>query len=197
MRRSRPLAWHRVAIIALILALAAVTLLFLRGPAFWQKRYYPLSYMASIESASLRHEVNPYLVAAVINGESKWEPTTRSEAGAVGLMQVMPDTARDLSERGLVEARFDPERLSDPRVNIEFGTAYLRHLVERYHDIETALAAYNAGLRHADEWAEEGGDIREAIEFPETKHYVLRVMRGRDRYEALYPDEFPEWSATQ
>ena len=56
--------------------------------------------------------------------------------------------------------------------------------------VETALAADNAGLRHADVWAKEGGDIRAAIRFPETKQYVLRVMRGRDRYQSLYPASF-------
>jgi soluble lytic murein transglycosylase-like protein len=62
--------------------------------------------------------------------------------------------------------------------------------VNRYHEIETALAAYNAGLRHADEWKKKGGDIRTAIAFPETKSYVLRVVRNRDRYQYLYPDSF-------
>ena len=80
--------------------------------------------------------------------------------------------------------------MSDPAVNIEYGTAYLRFLVSRYHEVETALAAYNAGLRHADEWKKKGGDIRSAIAYPETKTYVLRVVRGRDRYQALYPDSF-------
>jgi soluble lytic murein transglycosylase len=81
-------------------------------------------------------------------------------------------------------------------VNIEYGTAYLRQLVERYHEVETALAAYNAGMGNADEWAETGGDIRDAIEFSETKHYVLRVVRARDVYEELYPEAFPEWEAS-
>ena len=97
--------------------------------------------------------------------------------------------AKELARRGTVDAsRFDPERLADPEVNIEYGAAYLRYLVERYHEVEVALAAYNAGLANADAWAAEGGDIRAQIEFPETKHFVLKVSRGKDRYEALYPD---------
>ena len=176
-----------------VLGLATLTLLFLRGPAAWQRQYYPLHYTAQIADSSARHKVNPYLVAAVINAESGWKPGATSGAGAIGLMQVMPQTARDLAAAGQVDkARFPPGELTDPAVNIEYGTAYLRYLVGRYHEIETALAAYNAGLRHADVWTKKGGDIRAAIEFPETKLYVVKVIRGRDRYQHLYPDTFSQ-----
>lgn len=181
----------RFVLLGIVLALTASTFLYVRGPAFWQRRYYPLSHAAAIESSSARHTVSPFLVAAVINAESKWRAETRSQAGAVGLMQILPSTAADLAKRGRVDAeRFPLDKLSDPAVNIEYGTAYLRYLVDRYHEVETVLAAYNAGLRHADEWAAKGGDIRAAIEFPETRHYVLRVMRGKERYEELYPKAF-------
>ena len=185
----------RVVLLAVVTVLAVTTLLYVRGPASWQRRYYPLSYAQEITRSSARHRVNPNLVAAVINAESKWRPDTRSSAGAMGLMQILPSTAEDLAKRGTVDAsKYPLDQLSDPAVNIEYGTAYLRYLVDRYHEIETVLAAYNAGLRHADEWARKGGDIRAAIEFPETRHYVLRVVRGRDRYEQLYPDAFKEGS---
>jgi len=181
----------RWAIVGVVVALGLATFLFLRGPAFWQRVYYPLHYRAEIAESATRHRVSPYLVAAIINAESKWKPDTRSTAGAVGLMQVLPSTAKELANRGTVDdVRYPLEKLSDPAVNIEYGTAYVRYLVGRYHEIQTVLAAYNAGLRHADEWARKGGDIRTAIEFPETKHYVLRVSRGRERYQALYPDVF-------
>jgi len=78
-------------------------------------------------------------------------------------------------------------------VNIEYGAAYLRYLVGRYHEIEVALAAYNAGLANADAWARQGGDIRDHIEFPATRRFVLEVSGGKDRYEALYPNAFDGW----
>ncbi len=181
----------RSVIVGVVLLLAVATALFLRGPSFWQRQYYPLHYQGEIADSSVRHKVSPYLVAAIINAESGWKPQRRSSAGAVGLMQVMPATARDLGRRGSVDAtRFPVANLSDPRVNIEYGTAYVRYLVGRYHEIETVLAAYNAGLRHADRWAGKGGDIRTAIAFPETKNYVLKVIRGKERYEKLYPAAF-------
>lgn len=181
----------RWVILGSVVLLGGLALLFARGPAFWQRQYYPLKYESQIADSAARHRVSPYLVAAVINSESGWGASRRSSAGAVGLMQVMPETARDLAKSGQVDgSEFPAANLSDPSVNIEYGTAYLRYLVNRYHEIETALAAYNAGLRHADQWKKEGGDIRAAIAFPETKAYVLRVVRNRDRYQALYPDSF-------
>jgi soluble lytic murein transglycosylase len=174
-----------------VVGLGLIALLFARGPAFWQRLYYPLHYEDSIASSASRHQISPHLVAAVINAESSWKPETVSGVGAVGLMQLMPETAKDLAASGMVDARkYPPSRLTDPAVNIEYGTAYLRFLVNRYHEIETALAAYNAGLRHADAWRKKGGDIRSAIAFPETRKYVLNVVRDRDRYESLYPDTF-------
>lgn len=196
MRRNRPFAWYRLALLGVIVLLGVLAFLFLRGPEAWQRRYYPLSYQKQIRESSARHKVNPFLVAAVINAESGWDPQAKSGAGAVGLMQILPKNAEQFARWKRVDAeRYPPDRLSDPAVNIEYGTAYLRYLIERYHEIEPALAAYNAGLRHADEWAAAGGDIRDAIAFPETKHYVLRVSRGRDRYEALYPEAFPGWES--
>lgn len=178
-------------LVGVVLSLALSTWLFLRGPSFWQRHYYPLDYRREIAESASRHRVSPYLVAAIINAESGWKPRRTSAAGAVGLMQVMPSTAKDLARRHSVDATTYPaSKLSDPAVNIEYGTAYVRYLVDRYHEVQTVLAAYNAGLRHADEWASKGADIRTAIEYPETRHYVLRVTRGKERYERLYPDAF-------
>ena len=197
MRRDRAFAWYRLAIAGVVVVLAVVALLFLRGPQFWQRAYYPLHYQEQIAAAASRHKVNPYLIAAVIKAESDFDPTTRSSAGAIGLMQVMPKTAEDMVRKNLVRKSVVEGRdLSDPAANIEYGTAYLRYLVDRYHEIETVLAAYNAGLRHADEWSAEGGDIRDAIRFPETKQHVLKVVRARERYERLYPSAFPGWEPT-
>lgn len=194
MPRSSFLAPHRWLIVGVVVVLAAATFLFLRGPAFWQRLYYPLDYREHIASSADRHQVNPYLIAAVIDAESSWDPDTVSEAGAVGLMQVLPETAEELRAQGVIDAGVVTSGpLSDPSVNIEYGTAYLRVLIERYHEIETALAAYNAGISNVDRWIANGDDIRDAIEFPETRHFVLRASRARDVYERLYPDAFPEW----
>jgi soluble lytic murein transglycosylase len=191
-RRANAGRWAlRLGLLGVVVVLGGLTLLFLRGPDFWQRQYYPLHYRTQIADSAARHRISPFLIAAVINAESGWRPTRKSPAGAVGLMQLMPQTAQDLASSGAVDRkRFPPTHLTDPTVNIEYGAAYLRFLVNRYHETETALAAYNAGLRHADVWKKKGGDIRAAIAFPETKNYVLRVVRGRDRYQHLYPTSF-------
>lgn len=194
MRRNNLFAWHRAVPLGIVVLLGLVVWMFLRGPAVWQRAYYPLQHKSEIADSATRHQVSPYLVAAVINTESSWDTKARSEAGAVGLMQVMPSTAGQLARQGLVDtSTFPPQKLSDPRVNIEYGTAYLRYLVERYHEVETALAAYNAGLANADKWARRGGDIRGNIDFPQTHNFVLKVSRAKDRYAALYPDAFEGW----
>lgn len=192
MTRSRVFTTLRLTIAAVVVALAVLTFLFLRGPSFWQRWYYPLpqEHIEAIQASADRHDVNPYLIAAIIDAESDWRPQIVSEAGAIGLMQVLPETAKELSREGLVDERYDPGQLADPEVNIEFGAAYLRLLVERYHEVETAVAAYNAGIGNVDDWVEPGGDIRDRIEFPETRHYVLRVSRARDVYIKLYPSAF-------
>lgn len=173
-----------------------LALLAVRGPSWFQRLYFPMRYEREILAAANRHRINPYLITAVIEAESDFNPDTHSSAGAVGLMQVMPSTAEDLARRSLVSSDVVAgKELSDPSANIEYGTAYLRYLVGRYHEVETVLAAYNAGLRHADKWSATGGDIRKAIEFAETKRYVVRVVRTRDRYERLYPGAFPGWHA--
>jgi soluble lytic murein transglycosylase len=183
-----PVRWL---LLGVILVLGIVTLLFLRGPSFWQRQYYPLGYQTEIAESAARHRISPYLVAAVINAESSWGAEQVSGVGAIGLMQVMPQTARDLAGSKRVDRRkFPPDKLLDPATNIEYGTAYLRYLVDRYHEVEMALAAYNAGLSRVDQWAKKGNNIRSTIEFPETKKYVLKVIRGKERYEALHPDAF-------
>lgn len=195
MRRSRPWAGHRVVLLLVIGTLGALAFVALRGPLWFQRLYYPLDFEQQIVTSAERHRVNPYLVAAVINEESGFDPEIVSRAGAVGLMQLMPATAGDMRERGIVDAAtVDGVDLADPAANIEYGTAYLRYLVERYHEVEATLAAYNAGLRYADEWAAQGSNIRDEITFSETRHFVVRVVRAKERYEQIYPDAFPGWS---
>lgn len=192
MGHDRFLAWHRLVILGVVAALASITFLYVRGPAFILRAWYPLEHAEAIADSSARHEVNPYLVAALIDAESNWDAAAVSPAGAVGLMQLLPATAEELRARGVIDPGFAGGDLSDPAVNIEYGTAYLRLLVERYHEIEPALAAYNAGMGNVDEWVSEGVDIRDTIEFPETRHYVIRVIRARDVYSRAYPDAFGE-----
>ncbi|NTU88477.1 MAG: lytic transglycosylase domain-containing protein [Actinobacteria bacterium] len=185
------LVWYRSIPLALIVLLVLATVVSIKGPHTVKAVYYPLEYTQEIAESSARHEVNPYWVCALIESESAWDSDVMSDAGAIGLMQLLPETAKDLADWGIVDAsRYPPENLKDPAVNIEYGTAYIRYLVERYHEMEPAVAAYNAGLGNVDEWLESGEDIRDTIDFPETATYLLRVVRAKELYEELYPDAF-------
>ncbi len=162
-----------------------------REPDWYVKYRYPLRYRAIIEAHAKNYDLDPALVAAVIYSESSFDPPARSQAGAVGLMQVLPETGIAIATR-TGGKRFTPEDLLDPEINIRYGCWYLRHLTRRYASHPTqasdlALASYNAGLTNVDRWLEEappGQDVE--IGFAETRAYVERVHRLRDLYARAY-----------
>jgi soluble lytic murein transglycosylase len=190
--REHAFAPHRLILIAVILVLAVAALLALRGPAWWQRVYYPLRYETAIADASGRYGVDPYLVAALINAESGFDAAEVSSAGAVGLMQLLPSTASELALELGVEDEIDAERLKDPELNISLGTRHLAQLLQRYDHTRTALAAYNAGGGNVDRWLERSGEtsVGSSLPFPETEAYVERVLSEVERYRELYPTAF-------
>jgi soluble lytic murein transglycosylase len=153
-------------------------------PDWYQRARYPLRYETIVRAHARNYDLPPALLAAVIYTESKFDADARSDAGAVGLMQLLPDTARGIATRtggdGFVESD-----LLDPEINVRYGSWYLRHLLDRYHDVRTALAAYHAGQGNVDDWLRDGGGIR----FPETRHYVEKVLDARQVYADVYADE--------
>ncbi len=179
----------RRAAIAVVIA-AVIAAIVLAGIPIAERMYYKLDYREYITEASQEYTVNPYYIAAMIKCESNYDPNAVSQAGAVGLMQMMPETAKEISNRGIVDSKWSPDNLTDPQTNIMFGTAYIRYLVERYHEMNPALAAYNAGMGNVDKWLQNDSDIRGSIEFTETEKYLRSVNRAKEMYEKLYPDVF-------
>ena len=153
-------------------------------PDWYQRARYPLRYETIVRAHARNYDLPPTLLAAVIYAESKFDADAHSEAGAVGLMQLLPDTARGIAIRTGGD-RFVDSDLLDPELNVRYGSWYLRHLLDRYHDVRTALAAYHAGQGNVDEWRREGGGIR----FPETRQYVDRVLSARRVYTDVYGPE--------
>jgi peptidoglycan lytic transglycosylase len=130
------------------------------------------------------YHLNPALLAAVIEQESKFDANARSSAGAVGLMQLQPATAKGIAKY-TGGSKFVLSDLDDPEINIRYGAWYLHHLMKKYGSEQLALAAYNAGQQNVDQWRAAG----EGIQFSETRAYVDRVERLKDVYRRAYASE--------
>ena len=153
----------------------------------------PLRHEDIIRQQSQRKDLDPALVAAIIYQESKFSDRT-SVAGARGLMQITPDTARFIAKQS-GGIRFTLADLGTPQINIAYGTWYLRWLLDRYDGRQAlAIAAYNAGFGHVDEWVRKAGgpdafDPRTDIPYPETRNYVQQVIERRTDYARRYSRE--------
>lgn len=152
---------------------------------------YPFPYRALITARAEELGLDPYLVAGLIRQESAFVPAIGSSAGAIGLMQIMPATGRQLA-RALGPRGYRTESLRTAEVNVHLGTRYLADLMERYDsDLPIVLSAYNAGPTRANRWrrfpeAEDPHRFTERIPFVETRGYVKNVVRNRALYSWLY-----------
>jgi soluble lytic murein transglycosylase len=164
--------------------LATVAVLQGSKPGWWERLWYPLEYKQIVRGHAQHYSLDPALLAAVIYQESKFKADARSTSGAIGLMQLLPDTAKGIAIH-TGGTRFEVGDLYDPEINIRYGAWYLRHLMRKYGDERTALAAYNAGQDNVDRWRASG----EGIQFPETRHYVDRVEELKRMYRRAYGDE--------
>jgi soluble lytic murein transglycosylase len=154
----------------------------------------PLRHEDIIRQQAADKDLDPALIAGVIYAESHFRDQT-SQAGAKGLMQVMPETADYIAQKSGGTA-FVQGDLATPQVNIAYGSWYLRYLLQKYEGrVVLALAAYNAGEGKVDEWvagASANGEMFRAadhIPFPETRSYVEKVLDARGRYRRTYPRE--------
>jgi soluble lytic murein transglycosylase len=154
----------------------------------------PLRHEDIIRQQAAAKNLDPALIAAVIFAESHFIDDRTSPAGALGLMQLTPATARDIARKSGGSA-FTLDDLGTPQVNIAYGAYYLRYLLGRYGGNETlALAAYNGGEGNVDRWiagerARERSLTISAIPFGETREYVRKVLDARRQYRAQYARE--------
>src|SRR3954463_1890714 len=154
----------------------------------------PLRHEDIIRQQARDKGLDPALIAAVIYAESHFRDGQTSAAGAQGLMQITPATARMIARKSGGVA-FTVEDLGTPQVNIAYGSWYLRYLMQRYAGNETfALAAYNGGEGNVDRWLVDAERRNEAltikaIPFSETRTYVRRVQDAKRQYRASYANE--------
>jgi soluble lytic murein transglycosylase len=154
-------------------------------PSWYVRLRYPLEYEHIVRGHAEQYELDPALLAAVIYRESEFDADARSSSGAIGLMQLLPETAEGIAQY-TGGSRFVVDDLYDPEINVRYGSFYLRRLLRKYDDERLALAAYNAGQANVDEWIAEG---REEIPFPETREFVENVLEARELYARAYADE--------
>jgi soluble lytic murein transglycosylase len=178
MKRLRTLA-----LLALLLGGFAIYVLETE-PGWYERLRYPLRYEQIVTGHAENYSLDPQLVAAVIYQESKFDADAVSSSGAVGLMQLLPETAQGIADRTGGSGWHESD-LVDPELNIRYGAWYLRHLLDKYGNEELALAAYNAGQSNVDRWRDEG----RGIQFSETRRYVERVQELKEIYARAYRSE--------
>jgi soluble lytic murein transglycosylase len=159
------------------------------------KLMFPVNYKEEIKQSAEHYNVDPFLIMAIIQIESKYNPHRVSKKGAVGLMQVMPETAKWIIEKANFSV-MAKEYLDEPELNIALGSWYVNFLTKEFdHNLYAAIAAYNAGPGNVRKWLNEGiwDGKRETIEnipFGETRHYVQKVLYYHEKYQQIYGDEF-------
>jgi soluble lytic murein transglycosylase len=174
----RKLLWFVVLGVVVAVTFAVVDL---TGPPWFERLRYPLRYSEYVRVHARQHNLDPALVAAVIYQESRWRSAAKSSSGAIGLMQLTPDTARGIAIRTHGSA-FHTQDLYNPEINIRYGAWYLDNLFKKYGDERLVLAAYNAGQGNVDKWRANG----QSIQFSETRAYVKTVEDVKQIYRAAW-----------
>jgi soluble lytic murein transglycosylase len=184
-------ALQRSAIILVILALSVAF-----GFA-WQKisdsidrKNYPRQYEDVVTKYSVEYGVPEYVIYAVIRTESNFDSGAKSAAGALGLMQIMPDTFDWMLSR--THDGYETGMLYDPDTNVKYGTYLLSYLFLRYNDWDAVYAAYNAGYGRVDSWLSDPSYSKDGkltkIPLDETRAYVKKVASSAEKYKELYYD---------
>ena len=157
------------------------------------KIIYPKNYKEIVSIYAEKYNVDENLIFAVIKAESNFNNEAVSHKEAIGLMQIMEETAKDVAKKYDIKIDLNNARedILNVQNNINIGSKYLQVLIEKYGNIEVALAAYNAGIGTVDNWIEkkiikaDGSDI-ENIPYKETNNYVRKIFRNYKIYQELY-----------
>lgn len=156
---------------------------------------YPIEYEETIKAYSVKYDVDPYLVLSIIQVETRFNEKKISKKGAVGLMQIMPETAEWLVEQGGFPLDH-VKRVHEPEINIELGSMYLSSIYHQFSKNNlVTIAAYNAGPGNVNKWIKSGdwdGSLKNLNRIPygETRHYIQRVLFYYDKYKWIYNYNF-------
>lgn len=182
---------HKIFLIfALIIAIIAISWEIIL-PQIEQKRY-PIAFSSEVSRAAKEFDLPEELIYAVILTESSFNPEAISHANAKGLMQLTDDTNEWTAM--ILHEELESERIFEPEMNIRRGCCLLSYLLKEFGSVETALAAYNAGIGRVRNWLKmeeysKNGITLDEIPITETRNYVKKVTSARDKYKELYFSE--------
>jgi soluble lytic murein transglycosylase len=182
----------RAAVIALIIVGAlAVSIIAELGISFVEREMHPIEYEEYVTKYASEYNIPEYIIYAIINVESGFDPEATSHVGAMGLMQMMPDTFTWLSSAEHLGENLSPTSLYEPEVSIRYGVYYLRYLFDKFHDWNNVYAAYNGGEGNVAKWLEDsrysdGKGNLTYVPFKETRNYVKKVKRQAEFYKNEY-----------
>ena len=183
-----------IVIFLLLLALVLTLILMRKTDSNVQQKVYKIEYIELVEKYSEEYGVPEALTLAVIKTESNFRADAVSRAGAMGLMQMMPLTFKDMQSR--IGEEYDDDMLLDPEISIKYGTYYLAYLYRYFDNWDNAVAAYNAGMGNVsswlknDEYSKDGELIN--IPFTETDRYLKRVKSSLLQYEEILKEKEEE-----
>lgn len=178
-------------VIGVIILIGFVVVKVIKVPEIILKKIYPKDYSNYVYKYSEENGIDPLLTFSIIKAESNFNPNVTSKSNAIGLMQLMESTAKEMAE--ILEEDLDAkEALYNPEMSIKIGTKYFSTLMKKYNqNYVLSLTAYNAGIGNVDKWIEEGtirmdGSDIENIPYQETNRYVRKIIRDYKIYQDLY-----------
>lgn len=167
-------------LITVILSVTVILFLVVITPFFISLRIYPRAFKNLIDPLSEKYNIDKNLVYGVVKTESGFNSNAVSGAGAIGLMQLMPDTAKFIAEQS--EIVFEKDKLTNAKYNITLGIIYLKYLMRKFTEIEHILLAYNAGEGKVAEWLKTDNPTLETFEYLESRNYVKKVLNAYNIY---------------
>ncbi len=151
--------------------------------------FYPLKYKDEIVHGSYQFGIRPEIIAGIINAESGFNKNAVSSVGAIGMMQLMPSTAKEMAMK--LDIEYNEELLFDASYNIYVGTAYFTELLKQFNDLDTAICAYNAGPYRVKIWLNDSNFSTNGVKlsstpFPATNFYLEKVKQNISIYSKLF-----------
>lgn len=172
-----------------LISLAVVILMLTFCLHCFYSYFYPMKFSEQITDYAEQFDIDGALIASVANTESAFNENAKSSKGAIGIMQLMPSTARWVAEK--MNEEFQEEKLFDGEYSLKLGSYYLSYLVKSFDDVKLGLCAYNAGPSNVRSWLankeySQDGKTLSIIPFDETKQYLNKVYKNYSYYSKKY-----------